>query len=280
MDIEESIVENGFVVLKNVFTLDEITELKSAVERLYEKVNENPAQFTCRYTSKTDIVDTWGVNNIMFPETYETAFGDVFNNETLMDSIQTILGEQLRFWGAHALWSPKTTDYELRWHRDYGDNDFYNSDGKPNHIQFNIPLYQDHCFIAIPGSHRRALYEKEQEEVMEDGTNYLEGQQEIHCEPGDVLLMNAHTLHRGRCSTSEFRRTLHYSLQAKDEPYGGHTSFPQIRNESFLKSMNPRVRELMTNLIEWDNAHPLNKREYISQLKKKKERECYIAGKK
>ncbi|GJM73145.1 hypothetical protein HMSSN036_53610 [Paenibacillus macerans] len=166
----------------------------------------------------------------------------------------------------------------MRWHRDYGDNEYYHPGGIPNHVQFNIPLYTDSCFIAIPGSHRRALTIQEREEVNNNHAHPLPSESQVSCLPGDVLFMNAHTLHRGACNSQDHRRTLHYSVQGKDEMYGGHTSYPEMKEAEYLQRMHPVVRELMTNLVQWDESHPLSPVEMLRKVRSKKERENYIAG--
>jgi ectoine hydroxylase-related dioxygenase (phytanoyl-CoA dioxygenase family) len=279
MTYKEKIVQDGFVVVKNVWSENEIVRLRSALENVYKKVNDQPDQFTTRYTSKEEqCIDTWGVNNIFDPRLYEEPFGEVFTNRRLMVAIEEILGKELRFWGAHALWSPQVVGYELRWHRDYGDNEYYQIYGIPNHLQFNIPLYEDQSFIAVPQSHKRALNPEERNQVMNNGTKELPGQQQVICHVGDVLLMNAHTLHRGKCSNNVLRRTLHFSVQSKNETYGGHTSTAYMRDEAYLASMNPIVQTLMRNLVHWDDEHPLSRAEAFKQLKQKKEREDNVAG--
>lgn len=278
MDLKQSFLDKGYIVVKNVLSKEEIDHLKDAMERLITKVNAAPHKYTTRYTRREEEnSDTWGVNNIFQIGLYEEAFGNIFCNENLMGVIKELLGGDLRFWGAHALWSPQYTDYKLRWHRDYGDNHYFHPAGIPNHIQFNIPLYIDRCFVAIPGSHKRPLFNEELSEVETNGTNPLPGELVVPCDPGDVLFMNAHTLHRGECGTGTCRRTLHFSLQGKDEPYGAHTSNSEMRDKEYLARMNPVVRDLMTNLIRWDDAHPLSPSELLSKVRGKKERENYIA---
>ncbi|TKJ93365.1 hypothetical protein PaeCFBP13512_02910 [Paenibacillus sp. CFBP13512] len=279
MSLKSQFINNGFVVIKEMFTTDEINQLKYAMEELVGKVRNNPLKYTTRYTFKNENdYDTWGVNDIFKPDLYNPAFGEVFGNVQLIKILKQLLGGDLRFWGAHALWSPEKVDYRLRWHRDYGDNELYHFEGSPNHIQFNIPLYSDSCFIAIPGSHRRPLTDQERKEVEANHTNRLPNQVRVSCHPGDILLMNAHTLHRGEGTTKDYRRTLHYSVQRKDEMYGGHTSYAEMKETDYLNEMHPVVRELMSNLVSWDEAHPLSPVDMLRKVRSKKERESYIAG--
>ncbi|MGY1422643.1 phytanoyl-CoA dioxygenase family protein [Bacillus cereus] len=276
MNIKECFERNGYVIIKNVFNKEEIAKLKSAVERVYSKVQEDPSSYQVRYIDETD---NWGVDHIFELSLYEQEFGDVFNNKMLMDSIKEIVKEELRFWGANLLWSPKKKDYSLNWHRDFENSNFFNPSGRSTHVQFNIPLYTDSCFITIPGSHKRELSSLEKEEVTREGIGSLPGQKIIKCLPGEVLLMNAHTLHRGYCSANTFRRTLHFNVQPKSESTGGHSSYKYIREANYLQYMNPVVRRLMENLIEWEDLNPLSKAEIIRRMRFHKKRNKHKASK-
>lgn len=271
--------DNGFVVIPNVISKNDIQDYLSAVENVKAKVNNAPDEYHTRYTYKEkDEVDTWGVNHIFDIDLYEDNFGDIFYNETIMSFIKAVLGEELRFWGAHALWSPQKVDYELNWHRDYGDYDMYNKSGISTHVQFNIALTSDSSFIAIPGSHKRPLSDKEEQQLISKGTSNLPGETTVHCNPGDVLFMNAHTFHRGACSTNTMRRTLHISLQAKDEPTGGHGSWTYMRKDGLLNMMNPVVQVLMKNAIEWDDKTPLSLQETLHRKRIAKENKSHQAN--
>lgn len=253
----EQFYEDGFLVVPGLIPTDERQNLLDALERVMDKVNREPERYRTRYTVREgERWDTWGVGDVFCPELYEPAFNRYLGNERLLAFIAGILGRDMRFWGGHALWSPRSVGYNLRWHRD-GAPWIYDSTGRTTHVQLNSALQQDHCFIAVPGSHRRALTEAEWMEVQSGGTADLPGQVIACCEPGDVLLMNAWTLHRGRSEAGGSRRTLHFNLQPKQEWYGGHSSRSWMRDPKYLDQLHPNVRKLMENLVEWDDKHPL-----------------------
>ncbi|PFX72038.1 hypothetical protein COL39_20530 [Bacillus cereus] len=275
----KSFIDNGFVVIPSVIPEKEIKSYFTAVDNVMLKVNNAPEAYQTRYTFKEkDRVDTWGVNHIFDTNLYEESFGEIFYNKTIMNFIQAVLGDELRLWGAHALWSPQKINYELNWHRDYGDYGMYNSTGASTHVQFNVALTNDSCFIAIPGSHKRPLSRKEEEQLFSKGTASLPGETVVYCKPGDVLFMNAHTFHRGACSTQNIRRALHISLQAKDEPTGGHGSWTYMRKEGLLERMNPVVQSLMKNAIEWDDKNPLSLQETVRLKRIGKENKSHQAN--
>ncbi|WP_152656281.1 phytanoyl-CoA dioxygenase family protein [Oceanobacillus sp. CFH 90083] len=276
----DEFIRNGFVVLPKALNEKEIANLRVALENVYLKVNKDPNNFETRYTYRDgDKFDTWGVYHIFSNELYEESFGDVFYISKLMEFVKLTLGEELRFWGAHALWSPREIDYELNWHKDYGEHHVFDPNGTPTHVQFNICLYDDSSFKAIPGSHRRPLTDLENAQLAKKGIDSLPGEKLVECKAGDVLFMNSHTFHRGACSSKKIRRTLHMNLQPRNEPTGGHGTWRFIRDEGFLEGMNPIVRGLMENAIEWDDNNPLSLQESMRLKRNGRENKQFQANK-
>ncbi len=267
-----SFTEDGYVIVRDVLPDTELAALRAALSRVEAKVNERPDAYDTRYTANDEsTVDTWGVNHVFAPELYEDVFARVFELTQVMGFVRAVLGERLRFWGGHALWAPRSVPYELNWHRDFGDHDFFRPDGSTTHVQFNVCLLPDACFRVVPGSHRRPLTDAESHQQSTKGMDPLPGEVVAECTAGDVLFMNAHTLHRGSCEVGTPRQTLHLSLQPYDEPTGGQTSWRFMREPGYLESVPPTVRELMRNAIEWDDAHPLSLAESLRRRRASRE---------
>jgi len=257
----EEFYENGYVIVSNLVSMDEIIVLREAVNRVKNKVNANPFKYRTRYTLQTaEEWDTWGMWDILSPDFYEDCFADFLSNENVLSRIKSILGPELRFWSAHAFWSPDKVDYNLYWHRDKGNPTAYMKDRHVDHVQYNLALTRDYCFRVIPGSHKRPLTDQEMDAVLEESTGPLPGEIIVKCEVGDILLTHALTLHRGACKVGDERKTLQYVLQPKNETYGGQMSIKRkwMREESFLNRLNPSAYQLINNLIEWDNANYKN----------------------
>lgn len=269
---------DGCVVVPAVFT-DDLPRLRETLDRIVGKVTADPARYDTRYTARDDNdIDTWGVNHVFRPDLYEDPLSEIFDNPVVWDFLTAVLGDELRFWSAHALWSPVSVDYQLNWHRDYGEHDRWSPDGQPTHVQFNVCLTPESSFRVVPGSHRRALTPAEREQVDAKGAAPLPGETVIECEAGDVLFMNAHALHRGECAAGRLRRTFHFNVQAADEPTGGQTSWQFMRDPGYLDRMSPRVRQMMERTIAWDDAHPLDLAEMRRRMRISRDIKAHVAG--
>lgn len=260
MDNAAEFIDQGFTVAPGILDEETVSRWSDALDRLRDKVRQDPSAYDTRYTVKADTpeaADTWGVSHIFDPALLDPIFCEVFEHPAVMGFARSVLGPDLRFWTAHGLWEPSRTDYELNWHKDNMESDHFAANGRSTHVQFNICLTEDACFRVVPGSHRRPLTEQERRAVAQLDTGPLPGEVVVECRAGDVLFMNHHALHRGSGRAGVRRRTLHANVQAAREPTGGHTSWRFMREPRYLDRVSPAVRQMMEATIAWDDAHPL-----------------------
>jgi ectoine hydroxylase-related dioxygenase (phytanoyl-CoA dioxygenase family) len=258
--------EDGYVVVKNVIPESKLQEYREAYERMVEKVrtNANPETYNTRLiksisdssASSDDPridMECWGCDFLLHPDLYEPAFTDYLNNEKLLSSLSSILGNDLRISGLKAIWSPVSIDYDLKWHRD-GAKHIYSNDGTQPFIQFNTALYRDESFRLIPGSHRRPLTEQEDAEC---GTSVALLPGELICilEPGDAMFMHAAVLHRGKAPASTKRRTLHYIIARSDFHVGTKRLFQFKGWYETLRldeKLAPTAKKLFERFFAWE----------------------------
>ncbi len=193
---------------------------------------------------------TWGVNEITRRELLRPGLVNVLGHPTTHRVTLALLGENPRAWGLKLLWAPQIVDYDLHWHRDTIPLELYDAcHHKPaaqDHIQYNAALYDDPSFIVVPGSHRRALTDEEWRAIRYDPAAELPGQARADLSPGDVLFMDAHTLHRGACAAGSPRLTLHFSAQASWVPlkrWGTTEDQVWITGDEFMDQLTPVARE-------------------------------------
>jgi hypothetical protein len=254
---------DGYLRVSGIFSASQIDGARRAVDRVRSLVDEAPDQYKTRYTGRAGpVADTWGVDHLFAPELYQPEFADLLETDKVLDTAcEVLLADRLRFWRGHAYWDPRRADYSLYWHRDYGEAGHYHPEGRPTHAHLNICLWNDSSLRIAPGSHRRPLTSQEDEYQRTKSTGVLPGEQVVHCSVGDLLLVNAHLLHRGSCQVGTRRGTLHVELQSYDEPTGGQGSWRFMRAPGYLDTLPQATRQLMENAIAWDDAHRLSLRE-------------------
>ncbi|MBC8138999.1 MAG: phytanoyl-CoA dioxygenase family protein [Fibrella sp.] len=260
----EQFQREGYLIARAVFDADTLERLRLPARRIQQKTRETlPSGTRFWYGNAEDrqiIPDelkpmaTWGVNEITRPELFEPELVDVFAHPGVHKAMHILLGDEPRAWGIKVLWTPKVVGYNLGWHRDL-DSSLYDvihlKPAAQDHVQFNAALNADYCFLVIPGSHRRPLTETEWDAIRNDKTRDLPRQVVAALEPGDILYMDAHTLHRGRSTTEGDRLTLHYSAQAQWVPlkeWGTKEDFQWITSDAFMEQLAPAARPFYERL--------------------------------
>jgi len=190
---------------------------------------------------------TWGVNEITRPEFHDPVLLNAIGLPAIQSALSNLL-DQPRAWGQKILWAPRACAYDLHWHRDIADAYDSMLPFKPlanDHIQFNAALGHDPSFRVVPGTHRRCLSVAERAAMTADRWGPIPGEVQLPLEPGDILLMDAHALHRGSVSAGADRLTLHFSFQANWVPlwpWGEADHFARISSEAFIASLDPTVQ--------------------------------------
>jgi hypothetical protein len=252
-------LRDGVWVDRGAFSPAELAELRPLAEQIRQQTRQHLYPGTRFWFGKTEAradvptelqpQATWGVNEITRRELFQPALVNVFGHPRVEATMRQLLGPEPRAWGIKLLWTPKLVAYNLGWHRDQMNPDFYDwiqfKPAAQDHVQFNAALNHDDCFIVIPGSHRRGLTAAEWSAVRHDRTADLPGQVRIELAPGDILYMDAHALHRGSSDVTGDRLTLHYSAQAQWvplKPWGEPADFAWIMSDEFIRRLAPATR--------------------------------------
>ncbi len=261
----DTFLRDGYWIDRKVFSAAELERLRELAAGIRDDTREHLYPGT-RYwwgtrddaVEKTDELRpmaSWGVNEITRPALFEPELVDVFAHPRVNAALHAILGPEPRAWGIKILWTPKVVGYDLGWHRDQMKRDLYDyahlKPAEQDHVQFNAALNEDDCFLVVPGSHRRPLTAGEWDALDNAPTAALPGEVVAALEPGDILYMDAHTLHRGRSAVEGDRLTLHYSAQAQWvplKPWGNEPDFAFITSDDFIQSLTPAARPLYERL--------------------------------
>jgi ectoine hydroxylase-related dioxygenase (phytanoyl-CoA dioxygenase family) len=255
---------DGYFIDRAVFDAETLEALRALARQVQQKTRQILPPGTRFWYGNTEDrstipetlkpLATWGVNEITRPFLFEPGLVDVFAHPRVHQAMHALLGSEPRAWGIKILWTPKVVGYNLGWHRDIPATYWEVIHHKPeaqDHVQFNAALNEDDCFLVVPGSHRRPLTDAERDAIQNDKTRDLPGAVTASLEAGDILYMDAHTLHRGRSRVEGDRLTLHYSAQAQWVPlkeWGAEEDFRWITSDEFLEQIAPDARPLYERL--------------------------------
>lgn len=211
---------DGFIIIKNMFSQEELKPLQEALEN-------DPTMAD----SQTVIKDNEGVSFkvSIWTDLGETFLGIVPRTARIIDAVELLLGEECYHWHSKIL-RKQPGDGKIAWHTDlsawYEDGCLY-----PKAVTCTIAIdkndTENGCLQILRGSHLMARIE---DVVIGDTTGAdpiriakaFENHELVNCElePGDILFFHCNTLHGSDSNNSNRPRTLlHSSFNARsNEP--------------------------------------------------------------
>lgn len=255
--------QDGFWIDRGVFSDEQLQRLRRVAGEVKDRAIEMGIS-GLRYWDKgldrdsltptEKGLSTWGIGRITRPPLCEMELVNAFAHPRVSDALNAMV-DQPRAWAIKILWTPKMVGYDLGWHRDQVGKELYDrvhlKPAAQDHVQFNAALNEDSAFRVVPGSHRRPLTETEWDAVNNAPIAELPGEVVAELEAGDILYMDAHALHRGKCDMSDNRLTLHYSVQAQRiplQPWGTDEEWAFITSEEFIDRLEPAAKPLYQRL--------------------------------
>lgn len=230
-DVGQKLREDGFVVLNDVFSEDELEPRRQLVDEIieYEKAGyTHPLSGDdCPYLDhRTDQGALYGVFQ-RHPQ-----FQSMASNNDVLDAVEAILGPHLYLYVNSVVYKPPEGKNEVPMHQDFMSR----ADESDRYIAW-MPLYDatrdNGCLKVVPGTHTEADLEwhRVEGETHHDRLNQDQfDESEIRYLPidaGDVLVFNQHLVHGSDEVTSEAPRHAFravYKAPSKDDikiPRGG-----------------------------------------------------------
>ena len=250
MDINpQDLLDDGFIILREVVPPGELENLRSAFERLVDRQREvwiqqrgtdDPPGGQWEASAQPRLVRFEQFIDAGTANTVEFCLGS------------TTLGASRTIMGAPAvapcllmmMCNPVSDRGPAHWHRDIHPIDQAPLSGlqqdllanRPGYLQWNIPLYDDDVLWVVPGSHRRPNTEEENRQLAKDLRVPLPGSAPVELKAGDGVVYTNTILHWGSNYSAKKRRTVHLGYRS----YGGqlYPYVPQLERsggyEQFL----------------------------------------------
>ena len=253
-------VKNGYIIRKGALSQTDIQAYRNAIDRILHKCRvEGLHADHLRYIDG-ERDDIWGVNNIFHPSIRERALVDALAHPQILDVIEALIGERLRYHLCTLLVSSERKPYHINWHRDSAP------DGEVplerllsrlrSHVQLNGALYDDETLYIVPGSHRRELTGAERAVIQQTPKANMPNQLAVKLAPGDIVFYNSSLLHKGYNPNDSKRQTLHYAVVVapqENEPANPQspTSQEWLNDSAFLDNLPSRLKPLFDNWLKY-----------------------------
>ena len=256
----DGFVENGYVIRREALPEIDTRTYRSAIDRILRKCRAEGLHTDHLRYIDGERDDIWGVNNIFHPSIREQALVDALAHPQILDVIEALIGERLRYHLCTLLVSSERKPYHINWHRDSAP------DGEVpletllsrlrSHVQLNGALYEDETLYIVPGSHRRELTDAERAILQQTPKAAMPNQLAVKLEPGDIVFYNSSLLHKGHNRAGAKRQTLHYAVVVAPPENElanpkSPTSQEWLNDPAFLDNLPPRLKPLFDNWLKY-----------------------------
>lgn len=205
MTLDAQFNECGFIILRDFFNNEEITQIATHVDRIYEtwvKKNEQ-AIYDYRLVNMHSLTSPKYFNDAPHQR---VKFFSAIAPFKLTSVLANIFGEGLYFHNTQLFFNPSNNQRLTYWHRDMQFSDIEdNAQRDEQHSILNlhvrIPLVDEKGLELVPGSHKRWDTEQERNVRFELGgrknSDDLPDSLMMNLARGDVLIFDGQMLHRG-----------------------------------------------------------------------------------
>jgi ectoine hydroxylase-related dioxygenase (phytanoyl-CoA dioxygenase family) len=256
--------EDGFLIFRKVLNEDTVKKAIIAYEKIRKKC-ENYEYPYFRKFKDIAINDIYGIEHIFHEEIFsEDIFNSIMESQVLELSRQILCDEDI-FLSRNRIHCTKSISHSGNWHRDGGftgsadDIDLWlkKSQSDIMWVQATLPYFHEDGFYIVPGSHKFANQYIPTKDIL--GTKkILKNEIKLELFPGDLIIFNPFTIHRGTCvgRIKKQRAHLHMRFARKKyskyaERYKGDSGFfknPIVlncANDSWKKSLKLELDDLV-----------------------------------
>jgi ectoine hydroxylase-related dioxygenase (phytanoyl-CoA dioxygenase family) len=207
-DQERDYRKNGFVIVRDLFSAEEVDLLRRAME-------EDP-QIAAHSLIRPDI-EGGGTRISLWNRAGDSVYGLAARTARMVDTAEALIGEPVYHFQSKLTAKDPFGGGAWEWHQDYGYW-YHNGCLRPDMLSMMIALDRSDrdngCLQVIQGSHKLGRIDHVQVSEKQNSADparlehILERHEIIHCEldPGDALIFHANTLHRSDQNQSPNRR--------------------------------------------------------------------------
>ena len=207
--------DNGYLLVEDVLSPDEVSEMQSAISELIEQ-SRTATKSDAKYVlGGGHSAETPQLRRVTDPEKYHPAFETLRHHEGILDVVESLLGLNLRFdHGKLNIKEPGGDDAVIEWHQDWAFYPHTNGD------MLAVGILLDDCdeengpLMVLPGSHAGPILDHNEKGTFTGATDIraagLDNEQAISLagRAGSITLHHVRTLHASKPNRGDRARLL------------------------------------------------------------------------
>jgi ectoine hydroxylase-related dioxygenase (phytanoyl-CoA dioxygenase family) len=165
----EQFRRDGYLVVENVLSADELAQVRRVVDELVEqsrKLTKDTPTFVLEPSHTSDSPRLARINQ---PVSVHPVFDRIMRCDAVLDRVAELIGPSIRY--HHSKLNMKTAGVgsPVEWHQDFVFFPHTNDDVLAVGIALDDCTPQNGCLLVIPGSHRRPILDHHQNDVFVGG---------------------------------------------------------------------------------------------------------------
>lgn len=208
--------EEGYIIIENFVSPKELTQLKSALDRLLEEktktLTRDEGGFNLQRKrdvrndglSEGKLIEPGLMRKIQEITKYSPAFAELAEGARMLDFIEDLIGPDIYYHSSKLMFNPPRYGGGKPWHQDYA----YWASTKPEQVTCWMALddatRENGCMQLIPGSHKWGLVKHGQKELQVRAASLPLDQVKVaEMKAGSMLAFHVLTLHHSEPNRSD-----------------------------------------------------------------------------
>jgi ectoine hydroxylase-related dioxygenase (phytanoyl-CoA dioxygenase family) len=193
--------QQGYFVIRNYFTVAEITELRAVVLKFHQLWQQDNAKFYQEEAFNSSLIT--GSEYLAFDDRVQLF--NFISSKKIMTVVEAIVANNPAFMNTQLFFNPVNPKQKDFWHRDCQyDHDVAGQKlaiKQTQVLHLRVPLFDELGMELVPGTHKRWDNDEEfnvrQEEKGSVSSDDLASGEKIKLAAGDLLVFSADMIHRG-----------------------------------------------------------------------------------
>ncbi len=215
--------ENGFIGVNNVFSMDEVEELRRVTDEFVAQsaeLTEHNEMFDLDFSAGHS-PETPKLRRIKNPHMLHPVYEAAMRKEGLLDIIEQLIGPNIKLHHTKLNMKAPGGGAQVEWHTDWGFYPATNDDILEIGLTFDDMEIENGCLMGIPGSHRGPAWSHHENGYFIGAVPESDFDKEeavpIRIKAGGVSIHHVRTLHGSAPNVSDRpRRLLLMGYQAAD----------------------------------------------------------------
>ena len=262
MKISQEFADQGYVIIKKLFTQAEMEQITNIVNPIYQQWLQENSFSLIEY----QLVNMDSLTHLKYFPNHSKKriqFFELISPKKLTDLLESIFGQGIYFHNTQLFFNPYQNRRLPYWHRDLQYNPIEETVQVKElknilMLHIRIPLVAEKGIELIPGTHQRWDSELERNVRLElKGHTHSENLPNtvlIELEPGDILIFSGQMIHRGNYELNTIRKALDICVGKKHPLTSGFLDRDILPNALEIECIKNNqwyklAREIAANIV-------------------------------